>query len=84
MSIKPGSASTEWKIVLMNYVVGLLILGMAMFLEYRGKDATHFMAIATGFLTVNGVGYGAIRTIHKNKALETSRANVAPQPAEPA
>lgn len=72
MDIKDGNTTTEWKIVLMNYVVGLALLGAGLFLEYKGKDSTELMTLAVGFLTLNGIGYGTLRTVHKNTAVKVA------------
>jgi NO-binding membrane sensor protein with MHYT domain len=69
---KPGSASTEWKVVVLNYIVGVLLLGAALWMQNNGQDTTTIMAMAIGFLGVNGLSYGAMRTVHKNKVAETS------------
>lgn len=71
VEVKPGSKSTEWKIVVANYIVGLILMAGGLFLEHEGKDATTIMTLAVGFLSVNGISYGAMRTFHKTKAVET-------------
>ena len=63
----------------MNYVVGLILMAGALFLEYKDKESTHIMTLAVGFLTVNGIGYGAMRTFHKNKALTSYQPPKEPQ-----
>lgn len=68
--VKAGNLSTEWKITLMNYAVGLVLMGCATFLQYKGHDSTNMMALSVSFLTVNGMGYAGMRTIHKNKSLD--------------
>lgn len=69
---KPGSASTEWKMVVLNYIVGVLLLAASLWMQMQGHDTTTITTIAVGFLGVNGLGYGALRTVHKNKVSENT------------
>lgn len=70
--MKPGSTSTEWRVVVLNYVVGVLLLAAALWMQTRGQDTTTIMAMAIGFLGVNGLGYASMRTVHKNKVVENN------------
>ena len=70
--IKKGSATTEFKVVVLNYIVGVLLIGAALWMKSNGEDTTTLMGIAVGFLGVNGLAYGAMRTVHKNKVAGTS------------
>tara|TARA_Y100001938_G_C7922688_1_gene345300 strand:+ start:421 stop:654 length:234 start_codon:yes stop_codon:yes gene_type:complete len=70
--VKPGSSSTEYKVVVLNYIVGCAILGAAIWMQREGQESTQIMTIALGFLGVNGLGYGTLRTVHKNKVAENT------------
>lgn len=70
--IKNGSSTTEFKVVVLNYIVGVLLLATALWMQSNGENTTTLMGIAVGFLGVNGLAYGAMRTVHKNKVAGTS------------
>ena len=75
--VKPGSSSTEYKVVVLNYAVGVAMLAAALWMQHNGSDSTQIMTIALGFLGVNGLGYGALRTSHKNKVAEAKAVETA-------
>lgn len=68
MEIQPGTATTEWKIVLLNYAAGCAMIAASVWMENNGKDGSELMALATGFLALNGVSYSAARTMLKKQA----------------
>jgi hypothetical protein len=75
--IQPGSTTTEWKIVLLNYVAGCSMIGASVWMENSGKDGSELMVLATSFLALNGVSYSAARTMLKKRIVA---APVTPEP----
>lgn len=79
--VKPGKSSTEFKVVLLNYIAGLFLITAGTWLQHKGMDATNILGMGTVLLMGNGVAYGAMRTSNKN-AVARAQAAITSQPSE--
>tara|TARA_R110002096_G_scaffold388802_3_gene583128 strand:+ start:192 stop:440 length:249 start_codon:yes stop_codon:yes gene_type:complete len=70
--VKSGGASSEFKIVALNYMAGLALVAAGTWLQHKGQDATALLTMGTTLLLGNGVAYGAMRTSHKNTAVKAA------------
>ena len=72
MNVSPGKSSSEFKIVLLNYIAGLFLIVAGTYLQHRGSDATAILGLGTTLLLGNGVAYGGMRTSAKNAAVKAA------------
>jgi len=70
--VSPGSASSEFKIVALNYVAGMFVIAAGTWLQHKGHDSTAMLTLGTTLLLGNGVAYGVMRTNVKNTAMKSS------------
>ena len=78
--VKNGSDTTEFKLALVNKLLGFGLVVMAVLLEYKGKDAAQMMTVGVGLLLGTQILYTAARTLVKNAAAKAN-GNGAPPPA---
>lgn len=67
--VSPGKGTTEFKVLLMDKAIGLLLLAAGLYLRSKGKGGEDIITLALGYLAVKGTIYTASRTMVKRASV---------------